>query len=242
MAYLSWKVLISVVVMFFPSVVKVFILNLFSGNDISPTSYFGFSLILSKRIVMKSGSRIGHFNLVKDIDLFLLEEGAVVHNFNRIKAFAEMRLGKKSKLGSHNFISGDLAYSKGNSRFLLSDFATVTGHHLFDLIGSIVINGNAVIAGVHTQFYTHAFDLERNRIEQDIIIGENSYIGSGCIVLANVAANVIVGAGSTVYKNICEAGTWSSHRLERIGPVIPIKDRSNLSTYERSGYTFWVRE
>jgi acetyltransferase-like isoleucine patch superfamily enzyme len=242
MAYLSWKVLVNIVIMFFPSVVKVFILNLFSGNDISTSGYLGFSLILSKRIVMKSGSRIGHLNLIRDIDVFLLEEGAVVHNFNHIKAFAEMRMGKKSKLGSHNFISGDLTYSKGNSKFILGDFTTVTAHHLFDMIGNIIIDRNAVIAGAYTQFYTHAFDLQRNRIERNIHVGENSYVGSGCIVLANIAANVIVGAGSTVYRDICEEGVWSSHRLERIGPVVPIKDRPNLTTYEKSGYAFWVRE
>lgn len=242
MAYLSWKVLVSVVTMFFPNMVKVFILNLFPGNDISPSSYLGFSLILSKRIVMKSGARIGHFNLIKDIDMFLLEEDAVIHNFNRIKAFAEMRMGKKSILGSHNFISGVLTLSKGDGRFILGDFVQVTAHHLFDLVGSIVINRNAVIAGNFTQFFTHAFDLNRDRIERDILIGENSYIGSRCIILASIAANVVVGAGSTVYRDICEAGMWTSHRLERIGPVIPIADRTNLSAYEMSGYTFRVRK
>lgn len=236
------RALVNVFIIFFPSPVKVFILNFLPGNDISSSSYLGFSLILSKRIVMKGGSRVGHFNLVKNIDMFLLEEGAVVYNFNCIKDFSEMRLGKNSKLGSHNFISGDLTYSKGDGRFLLGDFSTVTAHHLFDLVGSIVINRNSVIAGAYSQFYTHAFDLERDRIERDIFIGENSYIGSSCIVLANVAANVIVGAGSTVYKDICEPGMWSSHRLERIGPVIPIKERPDLTTYERSGYKFWVRK
>jgi serine acetyltransferase len=113
---------------------------------------------------------------------------------------------------------------------------------LFDLVGSIVINKNAVIAGNFTQFFTHAFDLNRDRIERDILIGENSYIGSRCIILANIAANVVVGAGSTVYRDICEAGMWTSHRLERIGPVIPIADRTNLSAYEMSGYTFRVRK
>jgi acetyltransferase-like isoleucine patch superfamily enzyme len=242
MAYLSLKVIVSIVTMFFPNMVKVFILNLFPGNDISPYSYLGFSLILSKRIVMKSGSRIGHFNLIKDIDMFLLEEGAVIHNFNRIKAFAEMRMGKKSILGSYNFISGVLALSKGGSRLILCDFVMVTAHHLFDLVGSIVINRNAVIAGNYTQFYTHAFDVNRDRIERDIIIGENSYVGSSCIILANIASNVIVGAGSTVYRDICEAGMWTSHRLEKIGPVIPIAYRPNLSAYEKSGYTFRVRK
>lgn len=242
MRYLSLRNIVSVFIMFFPNLIKIFILNLFPGNDISTSSYLGFSLILSKQIIMRSRSRIGNFNLVKDINIFLLEDEAVIHNFNRIKGFAEIRLGNKSKLGSHNIISGDLTYSKGDSRFHLGDFSTVTAHHLFDMIGSIIIDKNSVIAGSYTQFYTHGFDLQRDRLERDIHIGENSYIGSRCIVLANVTSNVSIGAGTTVYKNICETGMWSSHRLERIGPVIPIQERPNLSTYEKSGYIFRIRK
>ena len=239
---LNLKHLICITAIFLPNKIKIFVLNLIPGNNISPNCYIGLSIIMCSQLVMKEGSKIGHFNFIGNIDLLILEEKALILNMNRIKDFSEMKIGEKAEIWSKNYASGVPSASLGNSKFTIENNVIITAHHYFDLIGSITIKENAIVAGNQTYFYTHAFDLSRDRIENNITIGRNSYIGSGCIVLASIADNVVVGAGSTIYKNIPAEGLWSSHKLSRIGEVIPIAHRRNLLSYEKNGIKFRIRK
>lgn len=233
-----FKLFICILTILFPNMVKIFILNRMPGYKVSYTCHVGLSLISVDNLIMKDCSRIGHFNIIKNVQHFNMDEYAIIHNFNRIKSFLGMYMGRNSKLGSHNNISGDSQYTKGDSNFKIGELTTVTTHHIFDMTGSIIIGKNSVLAGIYTQLYTHSFDLNRDRIERDIIIGDNCYIGSNSIILANITSNVLIGAGSTVYNNISEGGLWSSHKLVRIGDVIPIKERQNLASYGKAGFIF----
>jgi virginiamycin A acetyltransferase len=78
-------------------------------------------------------------------------------------------------------------------------------------IGSCVIEKNTLIAsGVHIMSGSgqHNFDDLDTPIQQQggkyekIKIGEDSWVGNGCLIMANIGKKCIIGAGSVVSKDI----------------------------------------
>ena len=77
-------------------------------------------------------------------------------------------------------------------------------------IGSCVIGDDSLIAsGVHIMSgrAQHGFEdidapiQQQQGVYQKIIVGEDTWIGNGALVMANVGNKCIVGAGSVVTKN-----------------------------------------
>ena len=231
--------MISFILMFLPFFLKRFILNMIPGNQISKNAKIGFSYIKVDKIVMSDGSKIGHFNYIRKLDKLFLKEGACICNFNRIGQFNLLLLKKKSQITSYNVFGGDNYYNKGTKEFVIGENSNITVNHKFDVVESIYIGENTVIAGSYSQFYTHSFDLNRERLQWEIKIGSNCYIGTRTVVLANISDNVMIGAGSIVSKEIKETGFWASNKLRRIGDINDFKSRPNLSSYIVDGYKFW---
>jgi hypothetical protein len=63
----------------FPWKVRRVYLNYFMGFNISPSSKIGFSLVIPRDLEMKEGSRIGHLNVVKGLDLLLDMKGTILN-------------------------------------------------------------------------------------------------------------------------------------------------------------------
>lgn len=231
--------MLSLLLMLLPSFLKRLILNINSENHISKTAKIGFSYIKVNKLVMLDDSRIGHFNFIRKLDELFLSEGACICNFNRIGQFNLIKLNKKSKITSYNVFGGDNYYNEGTKEFILGEKSNITVNHKFDVVDSIYIGDNTVIAGSYSQFYTHSFDLNRERLQWKITIGNNCYIGTRAVVLANITDNVIVGAGSIVNKDIQESGLWASNRLYRVGDTNCFRERNNVNSYIIDGYTFW---
>jgi acetyltransferase-like isoleucine patch superfamily enzyme len=210
-----------------------------SENHISKTAKIGFSFIKVSKLIMLDHSTIGHFNYIRKMDELILNEGACICNLNRIGQFSLLKLNKNSKITSYNVFGGDNYYNTGKKEFILGEKSNITVNHKFDLVDSIYIGDNTVVAGSYSQFYTHSFDLNRERLQWKINIGNNCYIGTRTVVLANITDNVMVGAGSIVNKDIQESGLWASNRLFRIGDTNFYRNRTNVTSYVIDGYTFW---
>jgi virginiamycin A acetyltransferase len=80
-------------------------------------------------------------------------------------------------------------------------------------IGSCIIEKNSLIAsGVHIMSGSgqHNFDDLDTPIQQQggkyekIKIGEDSWVGNGCLVMANIGKKCIIGAGTVVTKDISD--------------------------------------
>jgi len=86
------------------------------------------------------------------------------------------------------------------ARFVLGPKSIITQNHFFDLVESIKIGENTVIGGIHSQFWTHSFDIDRNLHAGDIVIGANCFIGSAVRFSPGslIGNNCIVGIGSVI--------------------------------------------
>jgi len=230
------------ILMFLPSAIKIYILNLKPGNQISKKAKIGFSYIGVGKIEMSDGSKIGHFNYLRNLESLILLENAKICNFNRIGQFSLLFLKEKSQITSYNVFGGDIYYNNGKKKFVLGENSNITVNHKFDLVESIYVGNNTVIAGSYSQFYTHSFDLNRERFQWEIYIGNNCYIGTRSVVLSNICDNVMIGAGTIVSSAIDEGGLWASNKLRRIGDVKGFDMRDKLENFSIDGYKFWHKK
>ena len=232
----------SFLIMLLPSFLKIYFLNFIKGNRIEKKVRIGFSYIKVKNIILEEGAQIGHFNFIRSIHTLKLEKNAQIQNFNRASQFHTMHLHADSKIASLNVFGGDLYYNHGEKKFVLGEKSTVTIGHRFDLVDNIFIGYNTVIAGASSQFYTHSFDLKRERLQWTINVGDNCYIGTRAIVLSSICNNVVIGAGTSVHKEISEPGLWISSSLLRAGDANNFSEKGIFDSYEKDGYTFWIKK
>lgn len=164
----------------FPSCLKVFFLRLL-GYSIGKNCYIGFSLILSRELIIEDYVYIGHFNLI--------------WNLNRL------RLGRGSRISLFNWITGG-----GSGDFNLGNNSSISGFHYFDASGGVTIGSNAIVAGRSSQFFCHGIAPDNLDVIRPIKIGNWCYIGSSVRVLPGVEipSYCFVGMGSVVSKSFEE--------------------------------------
>lgn len=193
-----------ITLLFPPSKLKNWLLNLFPSVEIHKTAYVGFSYISVHSLILKANVRIKHFVRIKGVEEVLLKEKSYIGNFNSLYC---------------NHFIGD----KG--RFTLGCHSELVRQNALDLTCDITIGDNVVIGGYGSQFWTHGFDVSRNRIEGEIVIANNVYIGSSSIFNLGVYVcdNVMVGAGSLISRSIKESGFYAG------SPAIKKADRYELA-------------
>ena len=190
------------------------------GHKISWSAKIGLSILYVKSLTLDEKSKIGHFNLFK-IDNMKLSKQSIIKNLNYFKGPITVDIGKKSKIGRLNkFTRAYSPVTYGESFFCIKDGTGITYANFFDLTCSITLGNNSQIAGKGTQFWTHGYmhaneGIERIRVDGEIIIGDNVYIGSRCVFNPGVkVANAInIGGNSVISKDLTEAGMYVNQSL-----------------------------
>lgn len=182
----------------------------------------GLSIILVDNLSLAPNVKIGHFNLIK-CQALNMEACSQIGHFNLIIGYMEMLLKIKAVIGNFNSFHGGRNKSKCYSlpQLILHDKAKIVGHHYFDLIQSIHIGKNSILAGAFSQCWTHSYiygSQKHVRLDGEIKIGNNCYIGASCILLPGITIgdNIMLGAGTTCSKSIRESGVYVSSKLEYI--------------------------
>jgi acetyltransferase-like isoleucine patch superfamily enzyme len=141
------------------------------GYRIDRSARIGFSVLLCRHVILEPRARIGHFNVVRNLDL--------------------LHLHADSQMGQFNSVSGcrrDSPYFRHqtdrNSELIVGRHASITSEHRIDCSNRVVIGAFTVIAGYRSQFLTHSVDLWRSRQESSPVrIGDYCFVGTGCTVL-----------------------------------------------------------
>jgi acetyltransferase-like isoleucine patch superfamily enzyme len=173
-----------------PSVFKNWLLNQFSHIRVDKSAYIGFSYIFADEIELHAGARIKHFVRAVGLKRLVLKENCFIGNFNTL--FCSRVAGD----------SGSLVLGKDSE---------LVKRNLLDLTDDVTIGDNVVIGGYGSQFWTHGFDVFRNRIQGKIFIDDNVYVGSSTIfnLGLTVCSQVMIGAGSVVSKSIVRPGFYA---------------------------------
>jgi acetyltransferase-like isoleucine patch superfamily enzyme len=210
------KFIRAVTLFFLPSFLSIFFLRLFGCKV---RGKVGFSWVWTDKIVLDKSTRIGHFNLITVSELNM-KEGSFIRRYNIIKGGISVFLNKKSIINQFNKLT---AGKSCNSRFVLNYNSIIGSKHLLELTSNIIVGDHSIFAGEGSQVWTHGFyhskfPLKRWRVDGDVVIGKNVYIGARCILNAGVTIcdNATIGSGSVVSKDISVAGLYVNQPLRLI--------------------------
>lgn len=158
-----------------------------------------FNIISCKSLCLGHNTKIGHLNMMKGYFELIMDDNATIVNCNRMTSLGKSQSYKLSRLFMH----------KGSK---------IVSRHFFDLTSNIEIGERSNMAGAYSQCWTHGFlyGKERHaRLDGDIIIGNDCYIGASCILLPGISIgnNITLGAGTTCSKSIEKSGLYVSSSL-----------------------------
>lgn len=214
--------LTAIISLLVPSKLAIPILNLL-GHKIHPTAKIGMSFLRCEYIYMDRHSRIGHLNFIQ-IRKLLLREKAFIQSKNRIRGPINILMRKEAAIARDNSIfRGSPPICLGVATLKLDELGQIISKHHLDCTKSISIGKNSTIGGLGTQFWTHGFmhapkGRRRIRVEGEIIIGDNVYVGSRCIFNPGVKVgnSISIGSNASIAKSLQEPGMYVSQALRHL--------------------------
>jgi acetyltransferase-like isoleucine patch superfamily enzyme len=176
-----------------PQQIKIFLYKKLLNYQIGNNVEIGFSYLDASEVKISDNVRIGHFNIIRGIEILELGESSYIGNFNQLFG------GRDRKVG-------------WSSQFILGKKVLIMSHHFMDITGNIFIGNQTTIAGRDTHFWSHSLINSQDglkRITFNINIGENCYVGArATLVGCNVPDRSIVGAGSVVTKKFASEDNY----------------------------------
>jgi len=207
---------VSLFTVFFPQVLKRFLLNRLLGYRIHETARIGLSLIYPKHLEMLANSRIGNLNYCKGLTLLSIGEFGIIGNLNWITAVP----------------SEAKAFSDEKDRMpqlKLGKQAAMTNRHLIDCCNSVEIGEFSTFAGFRSQILTHAIDLKDSRQRSaPVSIGDYCFVGTNVVLLAGATLpnKCVLGASA------CLVEPFTDENMLYAGvPAKPVKKLSTDSGY-----------
>jgi acetyltransferase-like isoleucine patch superfamily enzyme len=202
--------------------IKVFFLKML-GHKLSYKSYIGVSFLYVNQLTLKENTKIKSFNFIK-VEKLNLKENSFIGRFNYLKGFFDVFLENSSGISTRNKIRRSyFPVVCEKAQLNLGENSFIVANHFLDLTSSISIGKNSIIAGIRSQLWTHGYyhantGKDRIRIDGQIHIGDNVYVGSGCIFNPGVTvANAIhIGGGSVVSKDLEKPGMYVGQGLRYI--------------------------
>lgn len=205
-----------------PSRLAIPLLNCF-GHKIHPSAKIGFSILALHRIYMDKNTSIGHFNIIRANKL-LMREGAFMKRFNRVIGPINLLFQEHAALATSNSVyRAEAPVSVGLATLKLGKLGQIVSQNKLDLTKSITIGDNTTVGGHGGQFWTHGFvhakkGAGRVRVDGEIVLGNNVYVGSRCMFNPGVYVGdaVTIGANVCVSKSFKKPGMYVPQSLRRI--------------------------
>lgn len=169
---MSFKLLLSLLVILFPWEIRRQILNKILGYKIHPKAHIGLSIIAPDNLEMGEGAMIGHLNVCKGIHILCMGDQSIISNLNWITG---MPVGNKVFF---------LHKKSRNPVLYLGRHSAITTRHYVDCTDEIRIGDYTTIAGIGSQFLTHSIDLYESRQDcNPVTIGDYCFVGTKSVLL-----------------------------------------------------------
>lgn len=225
----------------FPSILLPAVLRLL-GHKVAWDARIGFSLVLTDRIFMGAGARIGHFSIVH-VRRVVLRRGAYLGHMNFFNGPFSMALASRAEIGNRNVITrARHGVSYGPASLTLGELSKVTAGHKIDCTNSVRVGDFCTLAGAGIQIWTHGYvhtncGPERYRVDGCVRLGNNVNIGSRSIITGGVLISdgIMVGVGTTVSKNLSEPGFYVSGALRMLPEPADPETRTGMERIDDPG-------
>lgn len=229
------KIFTLLVLFLFPTSLVRSVLN-FSGHSIRAGAKVGFTFFWCDLVALDGNVRIGHFNFI-GVSTLLMRKAARVGHLNIIKGPFHVVLRERAALGNRNrILRARSGVSVGTAQLRLGLGAKITSDHRIDCTQSVIFGEHSILAGAGSQLWTHGYihDVEgagRYRIDGRIVIEDNVYIGSACLISMGVriGKGIIVGGGTSVASSLTELGLYVSAPIRRLARPASPDHRTDLS-------------
>jgi acetyltransferase-like isoleucine patch superfamily enzyme len=186
-----FKILFQVLIFVLPWMIRRLLLNKVLGYRIHKTARIGLSIVIPDRLTMEEGSKITSFTFINNLN--------------------DCRLGKFSKIGDRNWISGtNTAYKavfhhspNRVCELVLGEHTRVTARHFIDCTGGVYLGDFTTVAGIWTQMLSHSIDVVGSRqMAGPVTVGRYCFVGSSCMLLMGTRLPdfSVLGAGAVLTK------------------------------------------
>lgn len=179
----------------------------------------GLSWVACDHYTIEKGAHIQNFCYIR-IPSLTMRNGARIKMFNFIKGSFTMEMESDTTIKFASKITNTTKLKYRDTKFFLGEMAILGISTRVDMTGNVTIGAFSVFAGAGSELWTHSYYHSREvpkryRIDGDIVIGENVYIGSRCTITAGVsiADNISIGAGSVVSKSLEKSGLYVNQPL-----------------------------
>jgi acetyltransferase-like isoleucine patch superfamily enzyme len=165
------------------------------GYQIHPASRIGLAWVYPRRLVMKEGSRIGHLNLVRGLELLELGRFASIGRLNWVSAYP-------LAVPPHFMHMTNRA-----PELIVGDHSAITNRHILDCTERVHIGRYTTFAGFRSQILTHSVDLQLCRQHATpVMIGDYCFVGTACTLLGGAVLphHSVLGANSLLNKALEE--------------------------------------
>jgi acetyltransferase-like isoleucine patch superfamily enzyme len=156
------------------------------GWNVARDAYVGLSYIGADAVTLGPGSRIGHFNIVRNVQILDVGARAYIKDFNHIFGCTPEGM-------------------YGERAFRVGDDAHIMSRHFFEVGGAITLGDRVTVAGRGTQIYSHTLVTPQGFHEWkvgDVVIGDGAKVFAGAIlILCHVPQDAIVAAGAVLTKS-----------------------------------------
>lgn len=197
------------------SCIKPVLLNAL-GHKVSPSARIKISFVFVDLLILDNGALIKNFNLIK-APRVVLRKNAWIGNFNFIGGDFDLILKEGSKIINLNIISrGRGNWRTPRSKLIMGSGSQVTSLSTVELAASVIVGEDTVLAGKGIQVWSHGFVHEKSRKRNLVVgkvrIGNNVYVGARACLNPGVRIgdNITIGVNSVVSKDLLEEGMYVS--------------------------------
>lgn len=161
------------IIVILPWPIKRLLLKHFYGYNFAKNTKIGISYVFPKHLSMEYGAKIGHFNVITNVD--------------------DVKIARNSRIGRQNWITGfpggttspHFAHDKERrSELIIGKESAITKKHHIDCTNVVRIGDFTTIGGYNSQLLTHSIDIYSGRQDSHpIYIGNYAFISTRSTIL-----------------------------------------------------------
>ncbi|GHD45392.1 hypothetical protein D9V29_13210 [Mycetocola manganoxydans] len=166
-------------------------------------------------------------NVVWKVDSVVLASGSRIGKWNLIKNMRAVTVGASASVGRLNVISAHPVYARlypSGASLTLGANAYITSRHQMDCSGSLSLGEFSALAGHDSRVMSHSVDMAMDaQVAHPVVIGDRSFVGTRCLLLggASLPDLSVLAAGSVLTRGrqVGESGLWAGVPAKHKGPV-----------------------
>lgn len=188
------------------------------GHEVSQGAVVGPGLFIRVgRLRLLERTRVGPFNVFRDLRLLELGDGSTIGQWNWVSA------------------APSISVSRDGGSLRVGRESAITSRHYFDCSGGVAIGNFTTFAGVRSTVISHGIDWRVNQQKaRGVKIGSFAIVGSNCSITPGsiIPDRCVVGMGSTVSGHSLPAESLAiSPRAEAIRSDVAGKYFSRVRGY-----------